>query len=158
MFVKDYMFTRVCTISPDKTLKDAVKLMVDKKTNSLIVTDKNQKPIGVLSSYSLVKEVVPAYLGDDPIFSQFGAEGTFDKYADKMKNKKVKDLMYTDFHSLSIKDAIIEAASYAIEAQRRILPVVDDQGKLIGAITRTCIKNALYKALFNENPVKKSKR
>ena len=153
MWVKDYMFKNVCTISPDTTIGEAIKFMVETKTNSVIVVDKDRHPIGTLSSYTLVREVVPAYLKDDPIFSQYGKEGTFNKYAHNMKDKKVKDLMHTDFHILSVHDAMIEAASYSIKAERRILPVVDDNGELIGAVTRTCIKNALYNALYDSKQI-----
>ena len=153
MWVKDYMFTEVCTVSPEMTIEEAVKFMVNNKTNSLIVVDGEHKPIGTLSSYTLIKDVVPAYLKDDPMFSQFGAEGTFDKYAKKSKDKKIKDLMHTDFHVISENDAMIEAASYSIAASRRIMPVVDQSGKLIGAITRTCIKNALHNALYKNSQI-----
>ncbi|PIP34050.1 hypothetical protein COX69_03695 [Candidatus Falkowbacteria bacterium CG_4_10_14_0_2_um_filter_48_10] len=153
MWVKDYMFKNVCTIFPETTIAEALRVMVEKKTNSLIVVDKNQKPIGTLSSYTLVREVVPPYLKDDPVFSQFGAEGTLDHYAQQFKDRKVSELMHKDFHVLSDKDAMIEAASYAIKASRRILPVADEHGRLIGAITRTCIKNALYNAVFKEQPI-----
>jgi CBS-domain-containing membrane protein len=61
--------------------------------------------------------------------------------------------MHKDFHALSINDAMIEAASYSISASRRILPVVDENGMLCGAITRTCIKNALYNAIHKGNGI-----
>jgi predicted transcriptional regulator len=154
MWVKNYMFCKISTISPDTTIAEAVKRMVEERTNSMIVVDSENKPIGTLSSYTLVREVVPAYLKDDPMFSQFGKEGIFDKYAEKMKDRTVKDLMHTDFHILSEDDAMIEAASYSIKASRRILPVVDKEGKLVGATTRTCIKNALYNAIYKENMIK----
>ena len=153
MWVKNYMFKSVCTIAPNTTIADAVKFMVENKTNSLIVVDEEKKPIGTLSSYTLVRKVVPAYLKDDPLFSQFGKEGTLDKYAQKMKEKTVEDLMHKDFHALSEEDAMIEAASYSIQADRRILPVVNSDGKLIGAITRTCIKNALHNAIYKNEPI-----
>lgn len=147
------MFKNVCVVAPDTTIAEALKLMVEQKTNSLIVVDKDQKPIGTLSSYTLVREVVPQYLKNDPVYSQFGAEGTLDHYAQKFKEKKVSELMHRDFHILSINDAMIEAASYSIKASRRILPVVDKNGCLIGAITRTCIKNALYNAIFKDHQI-----
>jgi len=56
--------------------------------------------------------------------------------------------METDYHSLSIKDAMIEAATYALKGNQRFMPVLDEEGKLVGAITRTCIKNALYNVFF----------
>jgi predicted transcriptional regulator len=153
MWVKDYMFKKVNTASPECSVKDAVCMMVEKRTNSLIVIDEEGKPMGTVSSYTLIKEVVPAYLKGDPVFSNFGAEGTFDKYAEKVQDKKLKDIMHTDIHILNEKDAMIEAASYSIHADRRLLPVVNDEGKLIGVITRTCIKNALYNVLFKDNPM-----
>lgn len=153
MIVKNYMFSQVCTVSPEMTLKELVKLMVEKGTNSVIVIDEEQKPIGVISSRTLIRETVPEHLKSDPMFSQFGREGTLDHYVKKAQDKKVKDMMHTDFHILSDEDAIIEAASYSIKSTRRILPVVHGDGKLVGAVTRTCIKNALYNILFKDKKI-----
>jgi CBS domain-containing protein len=148
----------VNTISSEKTLAEAVKQMVEKETNSLVVVDEEKKPIGIVSSYSLIRSVVPEYLTDDPVYSQFGAEGTFDKYAEKAKDKLVEEIMIKDFHSLSIDDAMIEAAAFASGDSRRILPVVDKKGKLVGAISRTCIKRALHDAIFKaKTPAPKRK-
>lgn len=149
MWVKDYLSTEFCVIDPDKTIKNAVKAMVEKKTNSLVVVNAENKPIGTISAYTLIKEVVPEYLKNDPMYSNFGAEGTFDKYAAKIKDKKVEDIMNKDFHILKEDDAMIEAASYAVEASRRMLPVVDTEGKVVGVINRTSIKKALYDAIKN---------
>lgn len=154
MWVKNYMCNWVNTISPDKNLSDAVAQMVEKKTNSLIVVDADNKPVGIISSYSLIQTVVPEYLKEDPLYSQFGAEGTFDKYVVENKEKKVEEIMTRNFHALSVEDAMIEAASFSTEGVIRILPVVDAEGKLVGAITRTCIKNALYDAIFGKGRVK----
>lgn len=148
------MFTKnLYTISPEKSIKEAVKKMVEKKTNSLVVVDKDRKPIGILSSYLLTKALVPSYLKDDPVYSQYGAEGTFDKYGKIIKDKKVKEIMHEKVHTLDENDAMIEAASYSIETERRILPVVNKEGVLIGAITRTCLKNALYNTIFKKNKI-----
>lgn len=102
---------------------------------------------------NLIKMVVPDYLKENPTNSMFGAEGTFDKYADKVKKLKVKDFMGTDFHCLSENDAMIEAAAYSLKGRRRFMPVLNDKGELIGAITRTCIKNALHNVFFKDDQV-----
>jgi len=138
----------VNTITPEKTVADAVKQMVDNKTNSMIVVDEEEKPVGIVSSHLLIKAVVPEYLKDDPTYSKYGAEGTFDKYGEKAKDIKIKEIMTNGFHKLSADDAMIEAAAYASKGVRRIIPVVNDEGKLVGAITRTCIKNALHNVIF----------
>ena len=151
MIVKNYMSRQVATISPDLTVGEGMKKLVEEKTNSLIVVDSDNRPIGLFSSYSVIQEVVPPYLKDNPSHSQFGAEGTLDKYAKLMKDKKISEVMFTGFHTLAEEDAMIEAAAYSIEAARRILPVADKDGKLIGKVTRTCIKNALHDAMFKNS-------
>ncbi len=152
MWVKDYMYTQVHTTTPETTVAEALLYMHQNKTNSLIVVDKNKKPIGIISSQILIRAMVPEYLKNDPMYSQFGPEGTMEESIKKIKDKTLDSLMYTEFHTLKTNDAIIEAASYSVDSYRRILPVVDEEGILIGAITRTCIKNAMHDALYqNKN-------
>lgn len=153
MFVKNYMCDWVNTISQEKTFPEVVKQMVEKKTNSVVVVDENQKPVGLISSKTLIKQVVPGYLEEEPSNSMFGAEGTFDRYAEKLKTLKAKDFMDTDYHTLSEKDAMIEAAAYALKGDQRFMPVLNEKGELVGAITRTCIKNALYNVFFEDNQI-----
>jgi predicted transcriptional regulator len=153
MQVKDYMLTDFNTISPMSNIAKAVRRMVEKKTNSLVVVDDENRPVGTLSSYTLVRHIVPAYLKDDPMFSQYGREEVFVKYAERMKDKKVMELMHPDFHALSADDSMIEAASNSVMAERRISPVVDADGRLIGVITRTCIKNALFNSIYPEEQI-----
>ncbi len=151
MLVKEYMLTNFISVKPNVTLKEAVKQMVKKGMNSMIVVDRKKRPIGLVSSQALIKEVIPAYLKDDPVYSQYGAESTFCKYAKKAQNRLVKDFMFKEIHLLKEDDTMIEAASYMIDGNRRTLPVVNDSGQLVGVITRTCLKNALYKAIFQNN-------
>lgn len=153
MIVKDYMCDWVNTISGDKTLPEVVKQMVEKKTNTIVVVDKDNKPLGLISSRTLIKQVVPNYLKGDPTTSMFGAEGTFDRYADKVRSLKAEDFMDTNFHCLSEDDAMIEAASYSLQENQRFLPVVNEEGDLVGAITRTCIKNALHNVFHKDSQV-----
>lgn len=152
MWVKDYMKKRVNTITKDKTLAEAVKQMVEQEINSLIVTE-NDKPVGLVTSQILIQTILPGYLSSDLNAAQFGAEGTFDKYADSNRNKKVGDFMYTDFHVISEKDTMIEAAAFLANGERRTLPVVNDEGRLVGVITRTCVKIALHNVLFKDSQI-----
>lgn len=153
MWVKDYMCDWVNTIHQEKELADAVKQMVEQKTNSIVVIDDEKKPVGLVSTRLLIKQVVPEYLKDDPTYSMYGAEGTFDRYAEKAKNKKLEDFMIKEFHTLSENDAMIEAAAYAVKGAMRFMLVVNKEGVLTGAITRTCIKNALHNTLFKDDQI-----
>lgn len=153
VLVKEYMCGWVNKIEKDATLGEALKRMVDEKTNSLVVVDKKNRPKGTISSHLIIKEIVPDYLKDSEITAQFGAHGTLAKHANLKKDLKVKDFMYKNFHCLDPDDAMIEAATYATKGARRILPVVNKEGELIGAITRTAIKIAMYNAIHDGDEI-----
>lgn len=153
MLVNQYMYKNPHVAQPTMTVGEAIKYMAQHKTNSLIVIDEAQHPIGLISSQILIRAAVPEYLKNDPVYSQYGPEGTLEESVHTVKDKPLSELMYTEFHTLAPDDAIIEAASYSIDSYRRILPVVDEHGVLLGALTRTCIKNALYNALFPQQPI-----
>lgn len=149
MKVKNYYQKEIVMMDQEKTLGDAIREMTDKKSNSVIVINQEQKPIGIVSSHLIIDEIVPAYLKQDDISAKFDAEGVLDKYTNQKKDKKIKEVMVTDFPTLDLEDPMILAAAYSDEETRRIVPVVDAEGKLIGAITRTNIKKALYDVIFN---------
>lgn len=149
MKVKNYYQEEIVMMDQEKTLGDAIREMTNKKSNSVIVIDQEQKPIGIVSSHLIIDEIVPAYLKQDDISVKFDSEGVLDKYTKQKKDKKIKEIMVTDFPTLDLDDPMILAAAYSDEETRRIVPVVDAEGKLIGAITRTNIKKALYDVIFN---------
>lgn len=149
MWVKDFMTTEVATITPDKTFKEALDLMVEKELNGLIVIDsqENKKPVGILTSKSIIEEMLPDYLETTPTTSIYEIEGSLEKFSQKAADSKVGDFMVKDFHTLSITDAMIEAAAFSARNDFRTIPVVDKEGKLAGVISRTDIKRAISKAL-----------
>lgn len=149
MKVKDCMNQQVFTIKIEQTLAEAINLMVKNKTNSLIVVDNSNQPIGIVSSCILIQAIIPEPMRDNESVSQFSSEGVLGKYVKDAANKIVLDIMSKDFHCLSPDDAMMEAATYMAKDGRRILPVVDQDKKLVGAVTRTHIKDFFYQALNN---------
>lgn len=147
MFVKDYMSRDVITITEDKTIADAAALMKKGNINSLIVIDAENKPVGTLSSYTLIREAVPVYLKGDATVGDFSNEGAFDKFARMQKDRNIKEIMHTHYHILSINDTMIKAAANSINVHRKIMPVVDENGKLVGIITRSNIGKAFFDAV-----------
>jgi len=157
MLVKDYMFTNVNTATIDFTVAEAIKKLVETKTNSLIIIDDDQKPIGLISAQTILKNIVPEYLKTNTITATYGVEGTVEKHLEEIKDKKIGEIMFTDIKVLTQDDALIEASTYVLKGARRIIPVVNKQTKkLVGAMTRTSLKNALYDTLYPKKSTKKN--
>ena len=142
-FVKDWMSQRGLSISKDVSLKEAVQIMIREKTNGLVVTE-DDKVVGIVSSWDLIRHVVPDYLEDEGgSLGSFEAEPEFAKRAQQVAEDKVEKLMTKNVHTVKPDDTLMEAATMLSEHGIRQLPVVDDNFKLIGYINRTDLKAAI---------------
>jgi uncharacterized protein (DUF39 family) len=106
------------TCSPEDKLKDAEKLMLDKKTDYLVAVDKQKHLQGVLTSWDVAKSLVTG-------------------------GSKVKDVMKSKDLVTSRKDEPVEVSIKKLEQYRtRGLPVVDEDGRVIGVVK---IEDVKYK-------------
>jgi len=112
-FVKDVMTSNVLTITPDKTVMDAARLMRSENRGSIVVMDEI-KPIGIVTERDLFKRVV--------------AEGR------APKDVLVRDVMSGSLVSIGPEQPIKSAAKLMAEMEIRRLPVIKNN-KLIGIIT-----------------------
>lgn len=105
----DVMSTAV-TCSPDDSIKDAEKLMLDKKTDYLVAVDKQRHLQGVLTSWDVAKSLVTG-------------------------GSKVKDVMKSKGVITSRKDEPVEVSAKKLEQYRaRGLPVIDEDGRVLGVV------------------------
>lgn len=146
------MTTRVITISPDSEILDAVKLMVENNISGLIVLDKNNKVVGVISESDIVNALKSSF-PEISITSNIslslllllkrGLEAYME--AKKLAKLKVKDLMTKKVFYVRPEDTIEEAARIMSEKDVKRLPVIDENNNLVGIISRSDILKALMK-------------
>jgi len=152
MLVKECMTTRVITIFPDSEILDAVKLMVENNISGLIVVDKNNKVVGVISESDIVNALKSSF-PEISITSNISLslllllKKGLQVYmeAKKLAKLKVKDLMTKKVFSVKPEDTIEEAARIMSEKDGKRLPVIDENNNLVGIISRSDILKALMK-------------
>ncbi|NYZ78946.1 homocysteine biosynthesis protein [Candidatus Micrarchaeota archaeon] len=104
------------TCSHEDSLKDAEKLMLDRKTDYLVAVDKQKHLLGVLTSWDVAKSLVTG-------------------------GNKVKDVMKSKGIITSRKDEPVEVSAKKLEQYRaRGLPVVDEDGRVLGVVKMEDIK------------------
>lgn len=145
--IAEYMQTDVTSIHLSATFLEAIEIMIKKKRNGLVVVDRKNKVVGMLSTLHFIKHIVPDYLEDDKHLAAFEAGDIFVKRTKEVRNDPIKLFMNTEYHPVKAEDSLMEAATLMSEFNVRHLPVVDNQGILIGYITRTDIKKAIEKIL-----------
>ena len=116
--VMAYAAEKPQTITSDMPLAKAADKMLRVKIHSVIVTDKVGKPIGVLSSWDIVKT---AFLSSDTIK---------DMQVGKLIEGQKMTFVYKE---VSIRDVV----NLMVEKSVRTIPILDDSNQLCGLISQT---------------------
>jgi len=138
MFVTRRMRRDVITVAPSSTLKEARRLMSEHNVRQLPVTGKENELLGVLSDRDIREAMLP--VGILP-----GASET--KMEEMLANTPVEKVMTRKVVTATIDDSLEDAIVLLHDFRVNSLPVVDDQGKVAGIITRTDILEAFIEAL-----------
>ncbi|HYZ59628.1 MAG TPA: CBS domain-containing protein [Nitrososphaeraceae archaeon] len=112
--VGQLMTERLETISPSDTAQEAAKKMRDKKVSSLVVTDVEDKPIGIVTERDLVRQVCTKIINSNDVI--------------------VHHIMSSPLATIDANSSIEVAADIMIQNKVRHLLVVDEN-KLLGIIT-----------------------
>ena len=135
----------VVTIGEEASFVDALNLMVEDKTNSLIVIDDEGVIVGEVCVTDLLSATVPAYIEGDGIAAHFTTEEIFNSTVQEAADKKVSDFMDKDFHAIHEDASMMQVAVAAIEQDKSRIPVIDSEDKPIGIVSRRGIKHILAK-------------
>ncbi|WP_292466252.1 CBS domain-containing protein [Methanolobus sp.] len=154
MDVKDVMNTEVVTCSPETPIREVAQLMKQESISGLPVVDEG-KVVGIVSEGDILKLLaVPEHGGlwlpspfeviEVPIRELLNWEDT-KNMLDDVGSKPIKEIMTKNVYAIG-PDASIEDASTVISKHRiNRLPVVVEDGTLVGIVTRGDIINGLGK-------------
>jgi CBS domain-containing protein len=150
--VEDIMTKSIMlTCSPDTPLDDALEMLVEHHVTGLPVVDANYVCVGVVSDFDLLAlEGVSAKEKARGFFPE--ADTAWDsffevqKLVEKNEGKTVADVMTSTPITVTPSTPIEDAANLLLRRKIRRLPVCEDNGKLVGIITRSNIIKAAYDA------------
>ncbi|HSF33857.1 MAG TPA: DUF190 domain-containing protein [Candidatus Tectomicrobia bacterium] len=134
--VADVMRTQVPSVSLQASLPEVIDAIVSTRLNRAVVIDEQRRVVGIVTDAELVRR-----LGERP-----GIVTSLMRRAAAVpitNDVKVADLMIADVITIP-PELEVEIAMQEMLAQRRkILPVVDDQGRLIGIVDRFDLLQAI---------------
>lgn len=144
MNVSSCMKKHVVSISATATIHEAAAILVKKHIGLLPVVDKDDKPIGVIGLWDLLKLELPdfvKFVADVDFVHDFGAVEETRPPA-KTLNKTVKSLMRP---IITVEEDCGLLRAYALMQQQNLhdTPVVSKDGKLIGIASRVDIGAAI---------------
>jgi CBS-domain-containing membrane protein len=128
--VKDVMTTRVIWVTKDATFREMAAALREHRVSAFPVVDDDRKVIGVVSEADMLNKEA---LVDEP-----GAFGGILHRRDQAKARGVTagDLMTTAVVAVRPDDTVEHAAKLMYDRRVKRLPVTDENGRLVGIISR----------------------
>ena len=122
--VADLMTPNPFSVNIKSTLHDAHNLMKEKNVRHIPVIDEDGAFVGMLTQKIMVAKVMG-------IMATFGANAL----QRKEKLTKVEDIMVSDFISVTPAQPLSDVVKFFGENRHGCMPVVSEQGQLVGILT-----------------------
>ena len=148
MQVKEIMTSEVVTVSIDESVEQCAKLLQEYNISGLPVLDAAGKVAGMITEGDLIRRAsrikAPGYL---EILGGLIYLGSPKKFVDELQRAmslEAGQLMSKNLISVNPEDTVEKAATLMVEKNVSRLPVIDDQEKLVGIVSRRDIMGSLY--------------
>lgn len=105
----------VVTIRPDMTVADAARLLSERRIGAVVVSSDGATPDGILSERDIVREL--------------GRSGA------SILTRKVSELMTSPVVTITAADHVRDVLGRMTEGRFRHLPVVGDDGRMVGVVS-----------------------
>ena len=148
MQIKDIMTTDVVTVSISDSVEQCAKLLQENDISGLPVLDAAGRVVGIVTEGDLIRRAsrikAPGYL---EILGGLIYLGSPKKFVDELQRAmslEAGQLMSKDVIPVKPDDSIEQAATLMVEKGINRLPVIDNQEKLVGIVSRRDIMGRLY--------------
>jgi len=138
----EIMDAEVPTVAPEADAREAVRLLASTDKGAIPVVDSDRRLVGIVSESDLVlgdEEAdlhLPHYLNIMGGVVFVGSMKGFEERLEKAFATKVSELMSTDPVVVNDYSSAETVARRIAENHHNHLPVVDDEGRLLGLVTR----------------------
>ena len=143
LLAQNIMTSGVVTVTPETSIGELSKILLENKISGVPVIDKEGKLIGIVSEADIIRENIkvqfPFYF--DPLMVS-GYIADFEKYSEDIKdylNVKVELIMNHRVKTSNLSTPVSEVADIMISSSVNRIPVIDEDKKVVGIITRADI-------------------
>lgn len=148
MQIKEIMTGDVITVSTDESVEQCARLLQENNISGLPVLDAAGKVAGIVTEGDLIRRAsrvkAPGYLEILGGLIYLGSPKKFVDDLQRAMSLEAGQLMTKDVISVKPDDTVEKAATLMVEKKISRLPVIDDQEKLVGIVSRRDIMNSLY--------------
>jgi CBS domain-containing protein len=149
----DVMTVNPVSISPDESIVEAIRLMLQRKFSGLPVVDATGALVGIVTEGDLLRRTETGTQRKRPRWIEFliGSGKLANEYV-HASGRKVHDVMTYDVHTVTEDTPLGDIVQQMERHQIKRLPVVRG-GKLVGIVTRANVLRALASVIGETKPV-----
>ena len=136
--VGDLMRTDAPAVSAEATLGEVLDAVTATRLNRAVVIDAERRVVGVVSDADLLARLDPG--AETGVIAALMGRG---KLPAEVKGTAA-DVMRAPPLTVHADTPVAEAASIMLEARRKVLPITDSEGRLLGVIDRSDLLHYMY--------------
>jgi len=147
MKAKDVMTKEITKVNPSTGIREIYGLFCKQNLGGVPVVDRESRIVGMVTKTELLEVLVPDYfdlVADFLFIDDFGALEERLESIPSLELFIAEDLMVRDVITINQDASLMKAPALMDKYNVRRLPVVDDDKKLVGIITRMDICKALF--------------
>jgi CBS-domain-containing membrane protein len=142
ILVREVMTKHVITITPKADLHEAARVFTEHKISGMPVVDEKNRVVGVISQADIM---VSAGMQKKQTFKNILRRILGELRPTRKTDNKVKDVMNVPPITCKVDDDMRDVARILDERRIKRMPVVDDEGKILGIIARADIVRLIGK-------------
>ncbi|OGG13110.1 hypothetical protein A2875_00200 [Candidatus Gottesmanbacteria bacterium RIFCSPHIGHO2_01_FULL_46_14] len=146
MKVRDVMSRKIISVGRDSELRELWKIIFKIRVNAIPVVDTKGKLLGIITKDDILHLFYPDY---EDLVEDFFSVSNFEEMEnriDELGSKRARDIMNKRIIFTREDCPIMRALSRMIVRNFNQLPVVSDDDRLVGMVTKGDIFSALFRA------------
>lgn len=150
--VSSIMITEPFTCTEDCTISDVVRMLAVNEVSSMPVVDEGGKVVGFISDGDIMGAIAQhrahaIFTGGDASMLYFDDQ-SLEQRVDGLKGRNVMDFATRKVVCARPDQSIARVAALLAKKKFKKLPVVDDDGTLVGVVRRSAITKYLFNIIF----------
>jgi CBS domain-containing protein/ubiquinone/menaquinone biosynthesis C-methylase UbiE len=142
MFVSEFMQVNPVSMSEDRPIRDAVRLIFNLSVSAILVV-KDKKPIGIITEEDILQRLFPSVRDFMEDFTHARSFAIMEDRLPDLMSKPVKNLMTSPVQTLAKDAPLMKALSMMLINNFSHIPVVNDKKELTGMISQGDIFRAI---------------
>jgi len=153
MQVKDFMIKDVISVGPDASIKDIIKVFVEKKIGGLPINSEDGKLLGMVTDGDILRAVKPI---DDHVIDFFmymthiAGQDVLTRLKEMASVKCLKIATTKGIVTVSPEDNMNKVVSLLSKHHFKKLPVIDRDNNVLGVISRGDVVRLIQAKILEE--------